>query len=80
MSRRSVHKDRPLFSSQRFRQPTPKKKSLLKKTGGFFWRNLKRVCMAIGAMFLISMLLSAYLAMRLGSEGGTPVMPDKMVV
>ena len=80
MSRRSVHKDRPLFSSQRFRQPTPKKKSLLKKTGGFFWRNLKRVCMAIGATFLISMLLSAYLAMRLGSEGGTPVMPDKMVV
>ena len=80
MSRRSVQKDRPLFSSQRFRQQAPKKKSFLRRAGGFFWRNLKRVCMAIGAMFLISMLLSAYLAMRLGGDGGTPVMPDKMVV
>lgn len=81
MSHRSAYKGRSLFSSARVAKPKPpKKKSLIRRTGGFFWRNLKRLCMFIGAMFLVSMVLSAVVASKISSDGSTPVMPDKMVV
>jgi len=81
MSHRSAYKGRPLFSRAPTAKPTkPKKKSILHRMGGFFWRNLKRVCMFIGFMFLISMVLSAVVASRISSDGSSPVMPDKMVI
>lgn len=79
MSRRNRFKARPLFSIPAARQAKPQKKSLLLRTGGFFYRNLKRLCMAIGAFFLISMVFSAILASLL-TEDGAARLPDKMVV
>ncbi len=80
MPRRSVFKTRPLFSSSFGRKSKPPKKSLLRKAGGFFWRNLKRTCTAIGVIFLISMAVSVITASMLSDESVAPSMPDKMVL
>lgn len=56
------------------------KKSFGKKAGGIMFRGLKRLCMAIGAMFLISMLISITMTSMLTKNAGAPKLPDKMVL
>lgn len=78
MPRRSAYKGRPLFTAFSGKPKRPKK-SIVRITGGFLYRSLKRLCMAIGVMFMISIILSATLASLL-DDGGAPSMPDKVVV
>lgn len=80
MPRRPAFKARPLFSSSFGRQPKTPKKSLLRKTGGFFWRGLKRMCMAIGVIFVVSTIVSMIVASMVSDEAVAPRMPDKMVL
>lgn len=79
MSRRSAFKNRSLFSAHKAKAERPRK-SLIRATGGFFYRNLKRLCMAIGIIFLVSTLFSAVVASMLGDDGAGAMLPDKMVV
>jgi protease-4 len=63
--------------------PQPKitvtKPSFIKRAGGFLARSLKRICLLIGAMVLISSLFSALFLSRLEPE--KPVsLPSKMVL
>ncbi len=78
MPRPSAFRSRSLFSSPRKAAPAPRK-SFVRKAGGFLWRNLKRLCLFIGAMFLISMVLSTIVGTMLADDGA-PRLPDKMVL
>lgn len=79
MSRRSAFKNRSLFAARQGKPERPRK-SLLRSTGGFFYRNLKRLCMAIGVVFLLSTVVSAFVASMFADEGAGATLPDKMVV
>lgn len=78
MPRPSAFRSRSLFSAPRKAQAVPRK-SFARKAGGFVWRNVKRLCLFIGAMFLISMTLSAIIGAMLADDGAAR-MPDKMVL
>ena len=78
MPRPSAFRSRSLFSSPRKAPPAPRK-SFARKAGGFVWRNIKRLCLFIGAMFLISMVLSTIIGAMLADDGAAR-MPDKMVL
>lgn len=77
MPRPSAFRSRSLFSVPRKAPPAPRK-SFLRRAGGFFWRSLRRLCLFIGAMFLISMVVSAVIGAMLSDE--TAALPDKMVL
>ena len=79
MPRRSALKGRPLFSTHS-PKPKPKRKSILVVIAGFMYRNIKRLCMFIGLMFLLSIVGGIVLGTLLMDESSTPNMPDKMVV
>lgn len=78
MPRPSALRSRPLFAPQRKLLPAPRK-SFIRRVGSFVWRNIKRLCLFIGAISLISMLLSAAMGAFL-SGGGAMRMPDKIVI
>lgn len=78
MPRPSAFRSRSLFSAPRKAQPAPRK-SFLRRAGGFVWRSIRRLCLFIGAMFLISMVLSAIAGAMLADDGAAR-MPDKMVL
>ncbi len=78
MPRPSAFRSRSLFSTPRKAHLAPRK-SFVRKAGGFVWRNIKRLCLFIGAMFLISMVLSTIIGAMLADDGAAR-MPDKMVL
>ncbi len=78
MSRHSAFRARPLFSAVKSRSKPKPRPSWARRAGGFVWRNIKRLCLFIGAMFLISMVSSALLGVMLSED--QPTLPNKMVI
>jgi len=64
-----------------FAHPAPKvpeKRSWLRNAGAVLWRALKSACLLIGAMVLLSALISAVTFARLSAA--PPALPDEMVL
>lgn len=71
---------RPLFSAPAYAAPasTPRRK---KKFGGKLLKGLKYLCTALGAVVLLSMMLSCSVISALVAEQSAPAaLPDKMVL
>lgn len=61
-------------------KPPLKRKSALRKAGGFLFKNIKRLCTAIGVMFLLSMTISLFTASMIAQKSSSTSLPDKMVI
>lgn len=68
-------KKRPLFSN-----PLKKRKKMPHPWGRFALRLLKRVCMAVGALVLISGTISMFLTAKLYSDLEAPALPEQFVL
>jgi protease-4 len=78
MSWNRYKKPRPLYSSPipaKVRKPKIKWKVL-----PILWYGLKRTCTLIGAMVLLSMLVSLYITSTVMSQTSVPKLPDEMVL
>lgn len=78
MNHRYWFRTRPLFSP--LPQPKQKKKPFVHRVGGFLYHGLKRLCMAMGAMLLLSILASGFMASLISGQSTVQALPDKMVL
>lgn len=78
MKNRYWFRTRPLFSPVPL--PRQKKKPFMQRAGGFLYRGLKRFCMAIGFVVLLSVVISTITASMIAGQSTVQPLPEKMVL
>lgn len=77
LNKRKFRKHRPLFVQTAPKAPRRKKRWMILP---IIWRSLKRTCMALGVMVLISIIFWGIALTRLSEQTAPPSLPSEMVL